>query len=98
VTFTHHAHPATNRPSPLHGLHNLLRWGGRAVLLVRNPLAALVSWYRHLVAGVHSDTPLLQRPGPTPNISLATQTDSFHQFAQENLELWLQIIQVAWRV
>ena len=35
---------------------NMLRYGGKGILIIRNPYKAIVSWYRHLRQGVHSDT------------------------------------------
>ena len=49
---------------------NILSYGGKGVLLIRNPYKAIASWYRHLKQGVHSDT----------DFHVASQGKSLNQF------------------
>ena len=45
-----------NIPLGIFRLENILYYGGKAILLIRNPFKALVSWWRHLKYGIQSDT------------------------------------------
>ena len=42
--------------SLLFRLDSILYYSGRGILLIRNPYRAILSWYKHLYLGVHSDT------------------------------------------
>ena len=35
---------------------NVLRYRGKAILLIRNPFRAILSWYKHETFGVHYGT------------------------------------------
>ena len=37
-------------------MDSILYYNGRGILLIRNPYRAILSWYKHLYLGVHSDT------------------------------------------
>ena len=46
----------TRNDQHLFSLENILQTRGRAILLIRNPFKAILSWYKHLIHGIHSNT------------------------------------------
>ena len=74
----------------------MIYFGGRAVLLIRNPLRAILSAYKHKLNGVHSGTEAIMRNNlgrlinkPAENIIRISQLENF---ALEQIENWKNII------
>ena len=78
---------------------NILSYGGKGVLIIRNPYKAIASWYRHLKQGVHSNTDFhVASQGGSDTIPNHHKTrllhyDNFERFVLENIHIWRTIIE-----
>ena len=56
--FEHYIYRFSGSNVDIHSLRldSILYYNGRGILLIRNPYRAILSWYKHLYLGVHSDT------------------------------------------
>ena len=76
---------------------NLVYFGGRGILLIRNPYEAILSSYRHKMFGVHSGTDVQLRLGimdalKNPVNDNFENDEQFEIFSLQHLEHWKNII------
>ena len=73
LSLTHHSlnmqgviFPFAALPSDAGRWESLLYFHGRVVFVLRNPFASILSFFRHLTEGVHSNTELEDRCNSKP--------------------------------
>ena len=95
LTLTHHLVRLARDSSRL---DNLVHFSGRAVLLIRDPLGAVLSAYRHQMFGVHSGSEIRLRTNLLAALSTRERQhenidqEHFARFALEQLDMWRNII------
>ena len=75
-------------------------YGGKAVVLVKNPYDAILSYFRHRVYGIHSDTEGADMPQYWTKHKMKSVNESvnpfyselFEQFAVEMSEEWARSV------
>ena len=82
-------------------MRNILMYGDKAVVLVRNPYKVIVSYWRHMTYGIHSDTRGADAPKywpmpPRDNNKMFKpedlQSEQFHQFVYAIIDDWARSI------
>jgi len=75
-------------------------YGDKAVVLIRNPYKVIVSYWRHMTYGIHSDTNGATAPKywpmPLDNTKMFKpedlQSEQFHQFVLATIDDWARSI------
>ena len=82
-------------------MRNILMYGDKAVVLVRNPYKVIVSYWRHMTYGIHSDTRGADAPKywpmpPRDNNKMFKpedlQSEQFHQFVLAIIDDWARSV------
>ena len=76
-------------------MENLVYFGGRGILLIRNPYRAILSAYQHLRNGVHSGSDVQLRNNileALENIDKKIDKEDFERFALKQIISWRDII------
>ena len=80
---THHAMPQSKIFKLEWRLDHIRKFGGRAVLVVRNPYKAIISFYNFYQTGSQKKSVAAER----------LQSKDFHNFVRDGAERWLELIQ-----
>ena len=80
---THHAMPQSKIFKLEWRLDHIRKFGGRAVLVVRNPYKAIISFYNFYQTGSQKKSVSAER----------LQSKDFHNFVRDGAERWLELIQ-----
>ena len=81
-------------------MRNILMYGDKAVVLIRNPYKMIVSYWRHMTYGIHSDTSGAAGPKYWPMPQDVTkvfkpedlQFEQFQQFVLTTIDDWARSI------
>ena len=79
-------------------LKNMLVYDEKAIVLIRNPLKVMLTYYRHQVFGIHSDTKGASQPKYWPMPENTTFVESelykqpFQMFATVAIKEWARSI------
>ena len=80
---THHAMPQSKIFKLEWRLDHIRKFGGRAVLVIRNPYKAIISFYNFYQTGSQKKSVSAKR----------LQSTDFHNFVRDGAERWLELIQ-----